>query len=134
METLHFIGMCLVFGVLLAVNLRLLGAMKGLPYALFHRLLPWAILGFGVNLVTGMMFFISVPTQYTENVSFYWKVAFLMVAGADLLYLTVFRKAWALEPGDDSRLADKVIALSAIGAWMCVIFFGRMLPFLGNAF
>jgi len=28
-ETLHFLGLCLVFGVVLAVNLRILGAMKG---------------------------------------------------------------------------------------------------------
>ena len=133
-ETLHFLGLCLVFGVLMAVNLRLLGFMKGLPFAAFHRLMPWAVLGFGLNVVTGMMFVIAAPGQYTENISFYWKVGFLMVAGADVLYLTVFRKAWALETGDDSRLADKLIAASAIGAWVGVIYFGRMLPFLGNAF
>jgi len=133
-ETLHFLGLCLVFGVLLAVNLRLLGVMKSLPFAAVHRLMPWAILGFGMNLLTGMMFFIAAPGQYTENISFYWKVLFLMIAGADVLYLTVFRKAWTLEPGADSRLADKVIAASAIGAWVGVIYFGRMLPFLGNAF
>jgi uncharacterized membrane protein len=133
-ETLHFIALCLVFGVLLAVNLRLLGAMKALPYAFFHRLLPWAVLGFGVNLITGMLFFISAAEQYTENVPFYWKVAFLLVAGADLLYLTVVRKAWELAPGEDIRPADKLIAASAIGAWVGVIFFGRMLPFLGTAF
>ncbi len=133
-ETLHFIGLCLVFGVLLAINLRLLGVMKALPFAFFHRLLPWAVLAFGVNLVTGMLFFISAANQYTENVPFYWKVAFLLIAGADLLYLTVRRDAWALESGEESRPAEKVIAASAIGAWVCVIFFGRMLPFLGNAF
>jgi uncharacterized membrane protein len=133
-ETLHFIGLCMVLGVLLAVNLRLLGMMKEVPYAHFHRLLPWALLGFGLNLVTGMMFVIAAPGQYTENISFYWKIAFMMIACADLLYLTVFRKAWTLEPGDDPRLADKVIAASAIGAWVGVIYFGRMLPFLGNAF
>lgn len=133
-ETLHFIGLCMVLGVLLAVNLRLLGVMKDVSYTHFHRLLPWALLGFGLNLVTGMMFVIAAPGQYTENISFYWKIAFMMIACADLLYLTVFRKAWTLEPGDDARIADKLIAASAIGAWVCVIYFGRMLPFLGNAF
>ena len=133
-ETLHFIGLCLVFGVFLAINLRLLGVMKGLPFAFFHRLLPWAVLAFGVNLVTGMLFFISAADQYTENVPFYWKVLFLLIAGADLLYLTVRGDAWALESGEESRPAEKLIAASAIGAWVGVIFCGRMLPFLGNAF
>ena len=61
-------------------------------------------------------------------------MGFLMVAGAELLYLTVFDKLWALESGDDAPLLDKVIAGSAIGAWVGVIYAGRMLPFLGNAF
>ena len=28
-----------------------------------------------------MMFFIAAPEQATENVSFYWKVLFLMIGG-----------------------------------------------------
>lgn len=133
-ESLHFLGLCLVFGILLVVNLRLIGAMKAIPFAALHRLLPWGILGFGLNLVTGMVFFISTPEQYTANVPFYWKISFMMIAGANFLYLTVFDKTWALEPGGDARLADKAIAASSICLWIGVIYFGRMLPFIGNAF
>ncbi|MDQ5841171.1 MAG: hypothetical protein M3537_08535 [Chloroflexota bacterium] len=133
-EALHFIGLSLLFGVLFVVNLRLLGALRTVSFASLHRLLPWGMLGFGVNLVTGMMFFIAAPTQYVTNGPFYWKVLCLMVGGADLLYLTVFDKLWALEPGDDAAALDKAIAATAIAAWVGVIFWGRMLPFLGNAF
>lgn len=133
-ETLHFLGLCLVFGVLFVVNLRLLGAIREVPFAALHRLLPWGMLGFGVNLVTGMLFFITESGAYTTNEPFYWKVAFMMLAGANFLYLTVVRKAWELEPGQDSALADKAIAASALGLWVGVIYGGRMLPFLGNSF
>lgn len=133
-ESLHFLGLCLVFGVLLAVNLRILGAMKALPFAALHRLLPWGILGFGLNLITGMMFFIAAANQYTENVAFFWKVLFLALAGAHFLYLTVFDKTWRLESGQEAPPLDKLIAASGIGAWVGVIYWGRMLPFIGNAF
>jgi hypothetical protein len=133
-ETLHFIGLSLLFGVLFAVNLRLLGGLRGLSFAAMHRMLPWGMLGFGVNLVTGMLFFIAAPEQYTANAPFLWKIICLMVAGADLLYLTVVDKVWALEPGDDAAMLDKAIAATAIVAWVGVIYWGRMLPFLGNAF
>ncbi len=133
-ETLHFIGLSLLVGVLFVVNVRLLGALRAVSFASLHRLLPWAMLGFGVNLVTGMMFMIAAPEQYVSSWVFHWKIGCLMVAGADLLYLTVFDKLWALESGDDAALLDKVIAASAIGAWAGVIYFGRMLPFMGNAF
>ena len=53
------------------------------------------MLGFGANLITGMLFFVGQPKQYIDSAPFYWKVVFLMIAGANFLYLTVFRKAWA---------------------------------------
>ena len=52
-EAVHFLGLCLSFGVLLAVNLRILGVMRQIPFADVHRLLPWGMLGFGANLITG---------------------------------------------------------------------------------
>jgi len=45
----------------------------------------------------------------------------------------VFKKAWAAD-GIESRFADKAMAVSSIAAWLIVLYAGRMLPFLGNAF
>ena len=133
-EALHFLGLSLVLGVLITVNLRILGAMKGLSFAALHRLLPWGMLGFALNLVTGMLFFIAASTQYTENIAFLWKVIFLGLAGAHFLYLTVFSNTWSLNVGADAAPLDKLVAAGGIGAWVGVIYWGRMLPFIGNAF
>jgi hypothetical protein len=133
-EALHFLGLSLVLGVLITVNLRILGAMKGLSFAALHRLLPWGMLGFGLNLLTGMLFFIAAATQYTENIAFLWKVIFLGLAGAHFLYLTVFSNTWTLNVGADAAPLDKLVAAGGIGAWVGVIYWGRMLPFIGNAF
>lgn len=136
-EAVHFLGLSLTIGVLLAVNLRILGVMRQVPFADIHRLLPWGMLGFGVNLVTGMFFFVGQPGQYVGSGPFYWKVLFLMVAGANFLYLTVFGKPWREEEHDvtfAARAGDKAMALASIAAWLAVLYAGRMLPFLGNAF
>ena len=109
-ETVHFLGLSLSFGVLLAINLRILGAMKRVPFADVHRLLPWGMLGFGLNLITGMFFFVGQPRQYVGSAPFYWKIVFLMVAGANVLYLTVFTKGWAVDRWDASA-ADKSMAI-----------------------
>jgi len=138
-ETVHFLGLSLSFGVLLAVNLRILGVMRQVSFADVHRLLPWGLLGFGANLITGMLFFIGQPKQYLDSTPFYWKVVFLMVAGANFLYLTVFKKAWiadgvAAGAGFDAGPADKAMALVSMFAWLAVLYGGRMLPFIGHAF
>jgi len=138
-ETIHFLGLSLSFGVLLAVNLRILGVMKRVPFAEVHRLLPWGLLGFGANLVTGMLFFIGQPNQYIDSPPFYWKMVFLMIAGANFLYLTVFRKAWPpVSPVSndawDASVADKAMAVVSLFSWLAVLYGGRMLPFIGHAF
>jgi hypothetical protein len=135
-ETIHFLGLSLSFGVLLAVNLRILGAMKQVPFADVHRLLPWGMLGFGANLITGMLFFIGQPKQYIDSAPFYWKVVFLMIAGANFLYLTVFKQGWSddRQSGWEASLADKAMAVLSLFSWLAVLYGGRMLPFIGHAF
>ena len=132
-ETVHFLGMSLSIGVLLAVNLRIMGLMRQVPFRHLHRLLPWGMLGFGANLVTGMMFLIGTPVQYVTNVPFYWKVGLLIVAGANYLYLTVARSVWT---GDERgfSFADRAMAVGSILSWLGILYAGRMLPFLGNSF
>jgi hypothetical protein len=134
LETLHFIGLSLLIGVILLIDLRMLGVMKNVAFPALHRLLPWAILGFGTNLVSGMLFFVASPEQYAHNVAFVWKLILVMLAGANALYFTVFDEAWVLKPGDEAPIFAKAAAVSAIVLWVGVLYFGSMLPFLGNAF
>ena len=134
LESAHFVGMTLWFGVLLVANLRLMGWLRGIPYPALHRLLPWALLGFGVNEVSGMMFYIATPKGYTTNVMFYWKLIFLLIAAADLLYLTVWPQAWKAEAGTPTHVRERVIGAAALASFVAVMYCGRMLPFLGNSF
>jgi putative copper export protein len=133
-ETVHFIGLAVLFGVVLLVNLRMLGMIKSVPFADLHLLLPLGLAAVAVNFFTGMIFFIAIPGQYTNNLSFYWKMVLLLPATVSLLYLTVSQKAWALGPGDEAPVTTKVIAASSIILWLGVLYFGRMLPYIGNSF
>lgn len=133
-ETLHFIGMSLSFGVLLVVNLQVLGFMKNVPFSAVHRLLPWGMLGLGLNFVTGMVFFTGTAQQYIENPTFHWKVILIVLAGLNYLYLTVFSEAWVQPAGHRPRFTDQLMAASALFLWVGVMYFGRMLPYLRSAF
>jgi hypothetical protein len=133
-ETLHFIGLSLLLGVVFLVDLRVLGVMKGVSFASLHRLLPLAAIGFGVNVITGMLFFVGIPGQYIHNPSFYWKVALVMLAGVNALYFTLLEEPWSLGPKEDAPLTAKIAAVSAMVLWVGVLYCGSMLPFLGNAF
>lgn len=133
-ETLHFVGLCLLFGIASFVDLRMLGLMKSIPYTALHRMLPWGVLGFGLNMITGMFFFVAASDQYTTNTVFQWKLVLMMLAGLNVLYFTIFDEPWELKAGDDAPPLAKFVAASAFALVIGVIFCGRMLPFLGKAF
>lgn len=133
-ETLHFIGLSLLFGIAALIDLRVLGLMKGISFAALHRLLPWGILGFVINAVTGFLFFVATPWQYTYNGAFQWKIVLILLAGLNVLYFTIFDSAWAVKAGQDAPMSAKFAAASALVLVVGIIFCGRMLPFLGNSF
>ncbi len=58
----------------------------------------------------------------------------MMLAGLNVLYFTVLDEPWVLEAGDDAPLTAKAVAVSALILVLGVLYCGRMLPFLGNAF
>ena len=131
-EVFHFVGLCLLFGVVLLVNLRLLGVIKGVAFADVGRLLPWGMAGLAINIVTGMLFFVAAPDQYTQNSAFVWKIGVMMIAGVTLLYPTMSDQAGEVTPGDRAPLTGRLIAAGSICLWIGVIFLGRFLPYLGS--
>ena len=134
LEALHFVGLSLMFGVIVVVDLRILGMIKSVSYAALHRLLPWGVLGFGINLVSGMLFFITQPEQYIENIALQWKVVLIVLGGINVLYFTIFDHSWTLESGEDAPLTGKLMAVLTIAVWVGVIYLGRMMPFIGGSF
>jgi hypothetical protein len=136
-ETLHFVGLSLLIGNVGLFDLRLLGAAKRLPVAPLNRLVRWGVAGFLLNLITGLVFFVGAPTQYVNNLAFHLKLIFILLAGLNLAAFNlggVARTVAILEPGQDAPMSAKIIAATSLFLWVGVMFWGRMLPFIGNAF
>jgi hypothetical protein len=136
-ESLHFMGMALLIGAVGLLDARMLGLFKGLPIAPLERLVPWGVLGFVINLATGIVFFAGAPEQYVQNIAFGLKMLFVLLAGVNvsLFYLTgLSRRVDRLGAGEDAPMAAKLIAGASLFLWFGVLYWGRMLPFIGNAF
>jgi uncharacterized membrane protein len=132
-ETLHFIGLSLLFTAVLIVNLRVLGVARQLSAARLYQLLPLGMFGFGLNLFTGMLFFIGKPAMYMSGI-FYWKILLVVLGGINVLYFTAYGKSWTVGPGEDAPPRAKLVAASTIAVWIGVLYCGHMLPFLGRSF
>ncbi len=130
-ESLHFLGLCLLVGCVGTFDLRVLGLAKGVPIAAMHRFIKWGLLGFAINLSTGMMFLLTEPDQYIYNPSFHFKLLFLTIAGvnAATLYLSSSRHVFGDRATLDAPRHMKVIAAISLCALLGVIIGGRLLTF-----
>lgn len=133
---LHFYGMALLVGCVVTLDLRMLGVGKELPLGPMQKLAPWGILGFVITLITGVGFYAGNPEQY-QSVAFAAKMAFIVLAGlhAILFYVTgLAGRVDRVAAGGDAPLAAKLFAGTSLFLWVGVVYWGRMLPFFGNAF
>jgi hypothetical protein len=131
METLHFIGLTLLVGTIGALDLRLLGLARRIPIAALHRMVPWGVLGFAVNVATGSMFLMTEPNQYIYNPAFHLKLVFMALAGLNVLafYVVVYRTIVPLGPGAEAPRPAKVVAALSLALWIAVIVSGRLITF-----
>jgi len=130
-ESVHFIGLTLLFGTIAVWDLRLLGMAKRVPIAEFHRLVPFAILGLAINATSGSMFLLTEPIQYVYNPAFQFKLLLLGLAGLNVLvfYGTVFRRLSALAPGVEAPRIVKMFGATSLICWIGVIVCGRLITF-----
>ena len=135
-ESLHFIGLALLIGGAGLIDLRLMGFFRSVPVSAVMQVRMWAALGLLINVVTGSLFFIGAPDQYIHNSAWYFKLLFLAVAMINLIVFETTQKKRMLSigAGENTPTSFKVAGAVSMGSWFLVLYFGRMLPFIGNAF
>ena len=134
LEIVHFIGLSLLLGSMLIVDIRLGGYLRKIDIMTTHRLLPWAVIGFGMNLVSGTLFFLGDPARYSVNIGFQIKMILVLIAGLNGIWF--FRKInphivhW--DPYGDTPADAKIVAIVSLVAWFGVLLLGRLIPYIGT--
>ncbi len=137
LQSIHYLGFSMLLGTVGLFDLRVLGMARQIAPAKMHRLIPFGIAGFAVNLLTGIVFFFGFPEQYFYNPSFQLLVTFVAIAGANaaLFYVTpAFADVKHLEPGEDAPLRAKLIAGTSLSCWIAVLICGRLITFFRPPF
>ena len=82
-EIFHFFGLTLLMGGLILVDLRMMGFFSAISLQGIKKLLPLVILGFLMNLVTGIFFIYGDPSRYAINIGFLIKMLLVFLAGCN---------------------------------------------------
>jgi hypothetical protein len=134
-EIVHYIGMSLVMGLVVALDLRILGLFKRIPPGALQPFVRWAIAGFFANLISGFLMVSGNEPDasfYILSLSFQLKVLAMCLA---LLNLLIFRltglekMVYALPAGAGAPTRAKAVALVSLTAWVFTIILGRLLMY-----
>ena len=131
-ETAHYIGLSLLVGGIMLVDLRVLGVARSLALKSMIGLLPFVFAGFMINVLTGSMLFIYGATTFGPNGAFQLKMAFVVLAGLNALAFDVaVRRSggeWVLT--DRPPAIVKGFATLSLVFWLCVVTTGRWMAYL----
>ena len=134
LEIIHFIGLSLLLGAMLLVDLRLAGFLRQMDIMSTHRLLPWAAIGFGMNIASGFLFFMGDPGRYSINIGFQIKMILVLIAGLNVLVfaLKINPVIANWDPHGDTSGFAKTVAWVSLATWTGVLLLGRLIPYIGT--
>lgn len=133
-EVLHFIGMSILFGAIIVMDTRLMGFFRQhIPLHAVHALTPWAIVGFLINLLTGMAFIFKDGDRLLPNPSLLFKMLCVLLAGVNFLvfWFKIRKDSHGWQEDGDPPLSAKLVGATSILLWTLVIWAGRMIPVYG---
>jgi len=128
--TLHSIGLGIVVGASVVIDLQLLGRARGLKRADLTALFPVIWWAFAVNAITGVMLFIGDATRKSAQPVFYIKLACIAVALIVTLRMRKLAETAAVSGSDPQFGSDPVLAVLSLVLWLGAIAAGRLMAYL----
>ena len=127
-EVAHLIGLTLLYGAVLVVDLRVLGfGLRRQPVArVAAQVTPFTIFAILIMLATGIPLFLSEALKCYDNAAFWFKMGSLLVAM--IFQFTVHRAVVASDK--QPTMAMKVGACVSMLLWLSVGLGGRAIAFV----
>ena len=132
-ESTHVLSICLFFGTLLFVDLKLTGKVfNNLSISEMNRkVLPLTIFGFLVMSVTGLLLFYAIPVRNYQNIFFRIKMLLMVIAGINAFFfhrrMSKEAKIWDKDSSIPKSMKNS--ALASLALWSSVIISGRMIAY-----
>ena len=130
-ESIHFLGLCMLIGSVGVFDLRMLGVGKGIAYEELHKLVKFGVVGYLLNVTTGIMFLTTSPDQYIYNPAFQTKMFFMLLAGLNMLWFNATTSAQVKVTNANASLLSraKIIAAVSLLCWSVIIICGRLITY-----
>ena len=133
LESIHVLGLSLVVGTIVVIDLRLLGlaSTQRSFQKMASDIMKWTWAAFALTVLAGSLMFITNAAVYFHNSYFRLKIALLILAGLNVIVFQL--TAWRSLPRWDRSPAappiGRAVAVITLALWVAMIVAGRMIGF-----
>lgn len=128
---LHTIGLGLIVGATVVVNLRILGGASGIPLKPLEKFFAIMWLGFALNSVSGLLLFAKEATTVGVSAVFWIKMSLIALAMGALVRI---RTRIFDDPLIDQKPISnsvRTLAFASTLLWAAAITAGRLMAYIG---
>jgi hypothetical protein len=133
LESLHVLGLTMVFGTIAILDLRMLGiaSTRRQVGRVATDVEHWAWWAFGLTFVTGALMFVTNAGVYYHNIFFRLKMLMLVLAGVNVGVFELKARQTLQQWNDDAKapFAGRMVATISLVLWIAIIFMGRWIGF-----
>ncbi len=128
LQSIHIVMIGVVFVSILMIVLRILGRLRTDETfeQVWRRFAPWMWVGVVIMAITGVVLTIGEPVREFTSLSFWLKMALIVVGLATVTY---FHRALAGHTGNDFPSGIKTAAVTTVAIWVFIIFLGRAIAY-----
>jgi len=133
-ETVHIFGIILLVGATSILDLRLMGLTfrDESVSKLAGRFIPWALVGFLIQVVTGLLLFSSEATKMYDNLGFQIKMVLILIAGINALifHSVAYQSVGKWDRDPVGPLSARAAGLVSILLWFGIVAAGRWIAYV----
>jgi len=128
----HAIGMSIVVGTIVMLDLRLLGYAKLAPISSFKSMFVVTWLGVALNFLSGIALFFSDPAQFLFHPVFLTKIGLMIIGVLSFYFLwrELGKHDAVAEVEIESSARIKLLAHLTLIIWFSVIVAGRLIAYV----
>lgn len=128
--TFHALGLSIVVGLLVVIDLRILGVARDVPLPAFKDFYVLVWIGFLVNAISGAVIFTSDAAKYYYSTAFRLKLLCIALA---FVVLALLKKSPLLAASGAQQASaaprEKALAVLSLLCWLGAIVAGRLIAY-----
>lgn len=131
--TLHVVSMCLFAGLIIMMDLRLVGiGNMRVPFSQVQkRLFPGQMLGMAVSSISGLVLLYGQPMRFYGNIFFWIKAVMMVLAAVNALafHWTTYLSVDEWDSDAAIPFGAKLAGAVSLALWAAVVITGRLIAY-----